>query len=192
MGIRSRLFLFKIARIFASDTFLIPAKEIVIMESLKKNARNTYYNGYYFRSRLEARWAIWFYWMEIKYHYEIETYKINGFSYLPDFWIPSFNIWIEVKPDMPSLMEIKKAIRVQENTGYQVIFFIGQPWPDECEAVYYQNEKEPFFQDHWWDTSIHDYKVIRAFQKARRARFEFGETPKEQKSFPFIDIEFRK
>ena len=46
----------------------------------------TYYNGYRFRSRLEARWAVLFDALGIEYEYEPEGYEFpNGMKYLPDF-----------------------------------------------------------------------------------------------------------
>lgn len=60
----------------------------------------TYYNGYHFRSRLEARWAVFFDAMGIKYEYEKEGYTLsNGEKYLPDFYLPEFYTWAEVKQD---------------------------------------------------------------------------------------------
>lgn len=42
-------------------------------------AIETIYNGYRFRSRLEARWAIFFDELKIKYQYELEGYELpNG------------------------------------------------------------------------------------------------------------------
>lgn len=52
-------------------------------------AIETSYDGYLFRSRLEARWAVFFNKLGIKYEYEKEGYFLgNGVKYLPDFWLP--------------------------------------------------------------------------------------------------------
>jgi hypothetical protein len=49
-------------------------------------AINTYYNGNYFRSRLEARWAVFFDLIGVKYTYEATGFKNEkGEYYLPDF-----------------------------------------------------------------------------------------------------------
>lgn len=66
------------------------------------------YNGYRFRSRLEARWAVFFDALGVKYEYEPEGYKLpNGMCYLPDFKVKCygtrgdknhpFDLYIEVK-----------------------------------------------------------------------------------------------
>ena len=58
----------------------------------------TIYNGYRFRSRLEARWAVFFDAAGIEYEYEPEGFDLgNGVYYLPDFYLPEFNLWVEVK-----------------------------------------------------------------------------------------------
>jgi hypothetical protein len=65
------------------------------------NAIETCYQGYRFRSRLEARWAIFFDSLGIKWEYEIEGFILtNGRKYLPDFYLPKFceGLWVEVKP----------------------------------------------------------------------------------------------
>ena len=62
-------------------------------------AIETFYNGYRFRSRLEARWAVFFDDAGIKYQYEPEGFKLpNGAWYLPDFYLPWFDLYLEVKP----------------------------------------------------------------------------------------------
>ena len=64
----------------------------------------TIYNGYRFRSRLEARWAVFFDAMKIKYRYETEGYVgIYGEKYLPDFYLPDINVFVEVKPNIEKL-----------------------------------------------------------------------------------------
>lgn len=61
-------------------------------------AIETEYNGYKFRSRLEAKWAVFFDLAGIKYEYEPEGYKQeDGAQYLPDFYLPDANVYAEVK-----------------------------------------------------------------------------------------------
>ena len=65
-------------------------------------AIETKYNGFNFRSRLEARWAIFFDMIGLKYEYEVEGYEMNGVRYLPDFYIPSLDRWFEIKANFIS------------------------------------------------------------------------------------------
>lgn len=60
-------------------------------------AIETEYNGYKFRSRLEARWAVFFDALGIEYEYEKEGYDLDGIRYLPDFWLPRLDLWAEIK-----------------------------------------------------------------------------------------------
>jgi hypothetical protein len=60
----------------------------------------TVYKGYRFRSRLEARWAVFFDTLKIEYKYEIEGFQNQfGYKYLPDFYFPESKTWVEVKGD---------------------------------------------------------------------------------------------
>ena len=73
-------------------------------------AIQTEYNGYKFRSRLEARWAVFFDAVGIEYLYEPEGFEVEieegkKCMYLPDFYLPKEKIYCEVKP---SLEELKK------------------------------------------------------------------------------------
>ncbi len=61
-------------------------------------AIETRYKGYRFRSRLEARWAVFFDTLGIKYQYEPEGFMLpDGTRYLPDFYLPESGTWVEVK-----------------------------------------------------------------------------------------------
>jgi hypothetical protein len=64
-------------------------------------AIDTLYRGCYFRSRLEARWAIVFDVLKIAWRYEPEAYRVgpDGLAYLPDFHLPDLGTWVEVKGD---------------------------------------------------------------------------------------------
>ena len=59
----------------------------------------TSYAGCRFRSRLEARWAVFFDSLKIDWEYEPEGYVLrDGTRYLPDFWLPQVGMFAEVKP----------------------------------------------------------------------------------------------
>lgn len=62
-------------------------------------AIETVYKGYKFRSRLEARWAVFFDAMGIEYQYELEGFDLGEAGwYLPDFYLPESGWFVEVKP----------------------------------------------------------------------------------------------
>jgi len=63
-------------------------------------AIETQYAGCRFRSRLEARWAVFFDNAGIPWEYEPEGFDIDGRWYLPDFRL-DFTWWVEVKGELP-------------------------------------------------------------------------------------------
>lgn len=75
-------------------------------------AIETEYAGYRFRSRLEARWAVFLDHLGVQWEYEAQGYETAGGRYLPDFWLPEIGIWAEVKGVMtrPDLAKIMRAI----------------------------------------------------------------------------------
>ena len=106
----------------------------------------TKYKGCRFRSRLEARWAVFFDALGIKWWYEPEgfmmrfdyeafaldwdmseeglleegipqTFKhLDGkeYMYLPDFYLPELNYWIEVKGPNPTKEELEKSFMLSK------------------------------------------------------------------------------
>lgn len=61
----------------------------------------TRYKGFHFRSRLEARWAVFFDALEVRWEYEFEGFQLApGERYLPDFYLPDMKVWIEIKPEI--------------------------------------------------------------------------------------------
>lgn len=78
----------------------------------------TEYNGYLFRSKLEAQWAVVFDCLEIRYEYEPEGFELEDRTrYLPDFYFPDWDTYGEVKPDRPGALEelVSKSFKFVEN-----------------------------------------------------------------------------
>ncbi len=74
-------------------------------------AIETRYKGYRFRSRLEARWAVFFDALSIKWEYEKEGYDLGAAGwYLPDFWLPESNTWVEIKGSTLSAVDEQKML----------------------------------------------------------------------------------
>lgn len=86
------------------------------MEKIK--AIETIYNGYRFRSRLEARWAVFFDAAGIKYEYEPEGFRYksmwegNEYFYLPDFYLSELKMYVEVKGSKEALIDDFRKIAV--------------------------------------------------------------------------------
>jgi hypothetical protein len=109
-------------------------------------AIETVYNGYKFRSRLEARWAVFFDAMGVKYEYEPEGFDLGEAGwYLPDFRVREWNTWVEIKPEKPNTwhdgepkIEYLKCQKLAELSRMPVMLIGGQPYiyqaelEDEC------------------------------------------------------------
>lgn len=80
----------------------------------------THYDGYKFRSRLEARWAVFFNALGIKFEYELEGYDLgNGLYYLPDFWLPEQDCWVEVKGGITPLASVRDTLQQVSNPNQE-------------------------------------------------------------------------
>ena len=65
----------------------------------------THWNDIEFRSRTEARWAVFFDELNIQYEYEQLLVTLSsGDKYLPDFYLPQFNAYLEIKPDSDAIV----------------------------------------------------------------------------------------
>lgn len=62
-------------------------------------ALETFYNHNRYRSRLEAKWAVYFDQMGVKFDYEPSGFNIGHKCYLPDFYLTELDTYIEVKPE---------------------------------------------------------------------------------------------
>lgn len=93
-------------------------------------AIETRYNGYRFRSRLEARWAVFFDTLGVEWEYESEGYDLaDAGYYLPDFWLPGSQFWIEIKSKenkIDSQYELKLA-SLSSSHQKPVILINGSP-----------------------------------------------------------------
>lgn len=64
----------------------------------KPKATEALYSGKIFRSRLEARWALLMDLLDINWDYEPSHYQVGPqLWYLPDFYLPQHELWLEVK-----------------------------------------------------------------------------------------------
>ena len=91
-------------------------------------AIKTQYKGQYYRSRTEARWAVFFDYLQLEFKYEPEGYDLGKDGwYLPDFYIPSLDCFIEIKPDVPVEGRESPTEALAAHTGKSVYTFYGSP-----------------------------------------------------------------
>jgi hypothetical protein len=88
-------------------------------------AIQTRYRGYRFRSRLEARWAVFFDNLGVLFDYEVQGFSLPSGPYLPDFWLPKLDAWFEVKPCLPTPLECDLARELTDQTGKVLYLFYG-------------------------------------------------------------------
>lgn len=101
-------------------------------------ALETKYKDVLFRSRLEARWAIFFDLLEIKYNYEPECFILsNELKYTPDFYLPEYDIYIEVKPNKNWYNNKHHKLRYNLFEKKLIVFDSSFPC---LETVYYCNK----------------------------------------------------
>ena len=133
----------------------------------------THYKGYRFRSRLEARWAVFFETLRTKWIYEPEGFELgNGIRYLPDFFLPEIlgGVYAEVKPDGG---DFSKATISAKETGGVVWMCEGMPGlnmedfmlDSEGQNISHPN---PYFLIQNFGHDLID----KAINAARSARFE--------------------
>lgn len=105
----------------------------------------THYNGYYFRSRLEARWAVFFDALNIKYHYEPEGFLLHdGSYYLPDFYLDDFDLYVEIKPFDKSVVKHvgdgnkweRKCADFRDSTDRAILLCYGDPAEDNFKYLF--------------------------------------------------------
>lgn len=121
-------------------------------------AIQTYYDGIKFRSRAEARWAVFFNTLGIQYHYEPEGYSLPSGPYLPDFFLPAHDCFVEIKGAEPTPEEMKKAGELCAMTQKNVFTFFGPiEVPNFGESAYadlaMKRDDGHFFTG--WDTGYH-------------------------------------
>lgn len=119
----------------------------------------TEYRGYMMRSRLEARWAVFFDWLDIKWEYESEGYRIgDGSMYLPDFWLPTFEhsgAFVEVKPENGGAAKWDKALKLASHSGKPVWLAEGVPDIRWYLVTYPHNRGVVWCAPNWADAHGH-------------------------------------
>ena len=123
-------------------------------------AIETRYKGYRFRSRLEARWAVFFDHLGLRWQFEPEGFDLTerGLGYyLPDFFLPDLDYWIEVKPEtFDDEAAYEKLAYVTQATKSQGLVVAGEPYIN-VELGSFRHDGNAC--DKWWTVAafVDDY-----------------------------------
>ena len=101
-----------------------------------------------FRSRLEARWAVYFNEIETRWWYEFctVTHGSSGHSYTPDFVLCP-RMHIEIKPSKPSTDYLEKLLRFAFTVN--LVLIIGSP--DNASVIVVPSE---------WGRSLNKFATV--------------------------------
>lgn len=169
------------------------------MKDLK--AIQTEYKGYLFRSRLEARWAVFFDACGVKWEYEPEGLVLSDNNYyLPDFYLSDFRCYFEVK--RKSIKGTDKAESVvwkisngQYTNSWAGIICFGDPMDDDL-YIYCQETDDGGGGTYEDQVTIGIHPVSKkpyllAFNDRRERNFYtyFGEN---MESIPMLTTEYGK
>lgn len=165
----------------------------------------TVYEGFKFRSRAEARWAVFLRALNVPFQYEAEGFDCDGTWYLPDFWVPTWQAFIEIKNNPTNMRDgFDLCDRLARLSNKTVLLINGIP-PDytmiawdtdgeyaparfsqcrKCRAIYV----EEYGGDNAYALQRCDLSctnsdkwpapgahLIAALRAAQQARFEYGE-----------------
>jgi hypothetical protein len=86
----------------------------------------THYAGCRFRSRLEARWAVFMDQIDVTWEYEFQGFRLPSGRYLPDFRLPHAQVYLEIKGSAPTKRETTLAVELAaeaaaENWRYRLL-----------------------------------------------------------------------
>jgi hypothetical protein len=167
----------------------------------------TKYKGYRFRSRLEARWAVFFDALHVRYEYEKEGFDLgSGKWFLPDFYLVEQDCYLEIKPgnlfeidrkqyvdsivNTASLAQKQNCLLIFGNPNYSEYNIVGALRGSEVYGHFALGEKGKLWiikensatclgpiTDTDKLPSDDCTLIMEAYTKARQARFEHGETP---------------
>jgi hypothetical protein len=114
------------------------------------NVLPTMYKHYAFRSRTEARWAVFLDLAYIPFRYEYEGFDLGNIWYLPDFWLPAHQMWLEIKGDRPTDGERCKAQQLAAGTRYPAVVFGGDVWHTTPGYLFLPQQPDRVFFPCFW------------------------------------------
>ena len=119
------------------------------------SAIETTWRGYRFRSRLEARWAVFFETLGLQWEYEPEGFELgDGLRYLPDFLLRvrvngfRADLYVEVKPSGSKAAAWDKAKQLGAHAP--ILLLAGVPDPKKQHIICAPACEQPMFEGLDW------------------------------------------
>lgn len=135
-------------------------------------ALETIWQGYRFRSRTEARWAVALSHAKIEFEYERQGFDLPSGWYLPDFWLPESRTWLEIKGEAPNERELALAMDMAEAGEYMLIA-VGPPDPKRIHLLNLDPDGSQY-------EALFELPAA-AYRAARAERFDGKPSPEDQR-----------
>lgn len=138
--------------------------------------------GCRFRSRLEARWAVFLTEAGFRWDYEPEGVELDAGRYLPDFRVSrsgsAVSVWLEIKPMIEDYADDPRWMELASRSGMMLFTVRGLHRPgDDCGADHMAQVFHPdgsVYRVHLlWQARQYDG----AWVKANTARFDGTDEP---------------
>lgn len=114
---------------------------------MKINAIPVRYDNILFRSRLEAQWAYYFDLQQMPWQYEPVGFRIDHSGYLPDFYLPQQECWVEVKGPAFAKDAYFKATEISTFTSLPILILNQHPKNRAFELIYPNQEIKLVYVD---------------------------------------------
>lgn len=136
--------------------------------------------GHLFRSRLEARWAVFLTEAGFLWEYEPEGFELDAGRYLPDFRVTrnGVTIWLEIKPMIEDYAADPRHAELARRDGRLVFVAQGLHRPgDRCEQAHsarvFHPDGQVYAVHRLWQDGVYDV----AWRRANTARFDGTDAP---------------
>jgi len=143
----------------AHGAFLHKLISLLNGELMNRGIR-TIFAGDIFRSQLEVRWALFFKALDIDYVYEKEAYPLLSGWYLPDFWLPKLNVFVEVKPWIGGVIDSARYNELAQTTGFPLLCVQGRPEKGQYTVDVYGPVRSFRFKNAYFDEAERSNKSL--------------------------------
>lgn len=122
------------------------------------NVKEICWNGYRMRSKIEAKWALFFETISVEYFYEPDTIALERgdkiVNYLPDYFLPDLGksgSYFEVKLDKnPTVDECQKCFMLAVQTNKDVYLFYEEIGKKHTNGYLYKGGTGAFVPQMQW------------------------------------------